>query len=1010
MSEKKIKIKELADELGVRHPDMLNAARDEGITARNIQATVSVEEGERLRKHFEKLNSATGSQQEVIVRRRSRPQRSSAAAERSDASPSDSNKAKQAASTKQANAGRNAEKGAQQRQPRASRPEAAPAKVISRPGDKPSVAQKNAMPEAAKTASAEKAPAPSETKAPVAAPVTSSAQTAENTNAPTTAPAQPKDSGSNTGKQSAPAQDETAHTSEPVQQAATPPASDKNDAGSENDAHKARNIRPSASAAPEGSSAPTLPKHAPRDQEPRRRRDERRSEHAQAAESGSQAEPSAPKVRIISRPTQAAATARSPRPAPSSEAGHMRRDGNNGQQHPRPARPGNGGFRNQGGGAPRQDGMDFGQTQNPDGTTGQSKKKRNKGRRTVDFQSAGFGHHQEEHDSSRLRSKGRRKNNKQPAQPVAVTQPLKAAKRKLRIENAIRVSDMAHQMGLKSNEIIKVLFNLGVMATINQSIDFDTATLVASEFDYEVEKTGFEEKDYLDLRVEDKPEDLKPRPPVVTIMGHVDHGKTSLLDAIRKTHVTMGEAGGITQHIGAYHVNTKNGDVVFLDTPGHEAFTAMRARGAQITDLVILVVAADDGVMEQTREAINHARAANVPIIVAVNKIDKPGANPDRVLRELAELGLQPEEWGGDTIVAKVSAKTHEGLDGLLELVALQSEVMELKANPNKPARGHIIEAKLDKGRGPVASVLIQEGTLHQGDNFVCGTFSGRVRALLNDQGKKVREAGPSIPVEVQGFAGVPVAGEEFAAVTDERVARRIADARAIKQREHDLASESKITLETFLASSADEDQKNLNLVIKADVQGTLEAIQESLKKVATDKVAVNVVHAGTGAITESDILLASASKAIIIGFNIRPTAKIKDVAVHESVDIRYYDIIYKLVDDVKNAMAGLLAPVEKEVYLGQAEVRQTFTLPKVGTIAGAYVADGKIARNAGIRLLRDGVVVHTGKVSSLKRFKDDAKEVVRGNECGIGLENFNDIKVNDIIEAFETVQEAATL
>ena len=493
-------------------------------------------------------------------------------------------------------------------------------------------------------------------------------------------------------------------------------------------------------------------------------------------------------------------------------------------------------------------------------------------------------------------------------------------------------------------------------------------------------------------------------------MGHVDHGKTSLLDAIRKSHITTGEAGGITQHIGAYHVRTKKGEVVFLDTPGHEAFTAMRARGAQITDLVILVVAADDGVMEQTREAVNHARAANVPIIVAVNKIDKPGADPDRVLRELSELGLLPEDWGGDTIVQKVSAKTKEGLDDLLELLALQSEIMELKANPNKPAKGHIIEAKLDKGRGPVATVLVQEGTLRQGDNFVCGTFSGRVRALLNDQGKKVKEAGPSIPVEVQGFTGVPEAGEEFNAVADEKVARRIADARAVKQRESDLASQSKITLETFLASSADDEQKTLNLVLKADVQGTLEAVQESLKKASTDKVNVNVVHAGTGAISESDILLASASKAIIIGFNIRPTATIKNKAAHENVDIRFYDIIYKLVDDVKNAMAGLLAPVEKEVYLGQAEVRQTVTLPKVGTIAGAFVSDGKIVRNAGVRLLRDGVVVHTGRIGSLKRFKDDAKEVLHGNECGIGIENFNDVKVGDIIEAFDTVQEAATL
>ncbi len=742
------------------------------------------------------------------------------------------------------------------------------------------------------------------------------------------------------------------------------------------------------------------------------------------------ATPEIPKVRIISRPgPEEAKPARPARSSDGRRQNNSRDDNRNRTQRPQDGR------RNAGGtGAPnfadsdaRKRGTDAGRGSrsgsggrqdrnsfNPaqDERNPQNKKKRGTkgGRRTVDFQQNGsFDAQMDENETPRIRSSRNRKKKAVQAAPV-VTQPLKAAKRKVRIEGTIRISDMAQQMSLKANELIKVLFNLGIMATINQSIDFDTASILAAEFKYEVEKTGFEEKDYLEPSAPDRPEDLKPRPPVVTIMGHVDHGKTSLLDAIRKTHVTSGEAGGITQHIGAYHVRTKNGDVVFLDTPGHEAFTAMRARGAQITDLVILVVAADDGVMEQTREAVNHARAANVPIIVAVNKMDKPGANPDRVLRELAEMGLQAEEWGGNTIVCKVSAKTHEGLDELLELLALQSEVMELKANPDKPARGHIIEAKLDKGRGAVATVLIQEGTLHQGDTFVCGTFSGRVRALLNDQGKKVKEAGPSIPVEVQGFTGVPVAGEEFAAIEDEKVARRIADARAIAQREKELASETKVTLESFLAGTGNDEQKTLNLVVKADVQGSLEAVQGSLQKASTDKVTVNVVHGGTGAITESDILLASASKAIIIGFNIRPTAKIKEVAAHENVDIRFYDIIYKLVDDVKNAMAGLLAPVEKEVYLGQAEVRKTFSLPKVGTIAGSYVADGKIVRNAGARLLRDGVVVWTGTISSLKLFKDDAKEVARGKECGIGLENFNDIKDGDIIEAFETVQEAATL
>ncbi len=593
------------------------------------------------------------------------------------------------------------------------------------------------------------------------------------------------------------------------------------------------------------------------------------------------------------------------------------------------------------------------------------------------------------------------------------TQPIKAAKRKIRVDEAIRVADMAHQMGVKGSEVIKVLMQLGVFATINQSLDIDTATLVGAEFEYEVEKVGFSEEDLLlpHGKDVDTEENLKPRPPVVTIMGHVDHGKTSLLDAIRKSSITSGEAGGITQHIGAYHVSTKRGDLCFLDTPGHEAFTAMRARGAKVTDIVILVVAADDGVMEQTREAISHAKAAGVPIVVAVNKIDKEAANPDRVMRELAEQGLVPEDWGGDTIFAKVSAKTREGLDDLLELLALQAEVLELRANPDKPARGHIVEAKLDKGRGAVATVLVQEGTLKQGDVFVCGPFSGRVRAMFNDQGQKVLEAGPSTPAEVQGFDGVPEAGEEFVALEDEKVARRIAEQRAVKMRERTLARESKVTLETFLSRRADtKDAVVLNVVLKADVQGSVEAIVDALRKLATEQVKVEVIHSGAGSITESDILLASASDAVIIGFNVRPTVKVKEVADREGVDIRFYDIIYKLVEEIRAAMAGLLAPVIKEVYLGQAEVRETFSVPKVGIIAGCIVEDGKITRNAGIRLLRSGVVIYTGRASSLKRFKDDMKEVAKGYECGIGLENFNDIKIGDVIEAFDTVEEAATL
>jgi translation initiation factor IF-2 len=647
------------------------------------------------------------------------------------------------------------------------------------------------------------------------------------------------------------------------------------------------------------------------------------------------------------------------------------------------------------------------------------KKKGKKEKRVVDF--SNFYHDEEEEEKRPRKKKKAKKTKEQPARgkakketvkesPKPVTQPIKASKRKVKIDEAIRVADLAKQMGVKAQDIIKTLLSLGIMATINQSIDIDTATIVAAEFDYEVEKVGFSEEEFILPGEEDKPEDLRPRPPVVTIMGHVDHGKTSLLDAIRKSNITGAEAGGITQHIGAYYVSTPRGDLVFLDTPGHEAFTAMRARGAQVTDIVVLVVAADDGVMDQTREAINHSRAANVPIVVAVNKIDKEGANPDRVKRELAELGLVPEDWGGETIFTHVSAKKKIGIDELLEMILLQAEVLELKANPDKPAQGHIIEARLDKGRGPVGTVLIQSGTLRQGDAFVCGLKHGKVRAMFNDQGKKIKEAGPAFPVEVQGFDGVPEAGDEFIVVKDEKVARRIAETRQIKQRERDLARENKITLESLLAAKMQGETKSLNLVLKADVQGSLEAISEALRKLSTDEVKINIIHGGTGAISESDIMLASASSAIIIGFNVRPTAKVKEVAEKEKVEIRFYNIIYDLVNDIKDAMAGMLAPIIKEQYLGQAEVRQTFSVPKVGTVAGCVVVDGKLMRNARVRLLRDGVVIYTGSLSSLKRFKDDVKEVQKGFECGVGLENYNDIKVGDIIEAFEEVEEKATL
>jgi|GEM_PF-142212 len=772
-----------------------------------------------------------------------------------------------------------------------------------------------------------------------------------------------------------------------------------------------RRARPAASARPEGSSAPSLlppveARSAERDRE--FSGSEERRERPRRQET-----PSTSHVRVISRP-DAPAQSRRPAAAPAAENTESRDSRDN-----RDRRGNSRGYGARSGGSSRPGGpRPGGEFVMPDGgdsgREGQSKKKRNKNqnRRGADFQQMDISHRHEDDDNEMPRFRSRRRpQNRENRQAPQATQPQKAVKRKIRVEEGIRVADLAHQMGIKSGEIIKVLFGLGIMATINQTLDLDTAAVVASEFGYEVEKTGFVEDDYLAQAEVDAPESLKRRPPVVTIMGHVDHGKTSLLDAIRKTNVTSGEAGGITQHIGAYYVKTKNGDIVFLDTPGHEAFTAMRARGAQVTDFVVLVVAADDGVMEQTREAINHSRAAGVPIMVAVNKIDKPEANPDRVLRELAELGLVAEDWGGDTVVAKVSAKTRQGLDEMLELLALQAEILDLKANPDKPARGHIVEAKLDKGRGPVATVLIQEGTLHQGDTFVCGVFSGRVRAMFNDQGRKVKEAGPSRPVEVQGFEGVPEAGEPFICLTDEKLARRIAESRAVKQRERDLAKESRVTLETFLSQPAEgEETRTLNLVVKSDVQGSLEAIVEALKKQSTDKVKIEVIHGGAGAITESDILLASASQAIVIGFNVRPTAKVKTFAEQEGIDIRFYDIIYKLVDEIKSAMAGLLAPVSREVYLGQAEVRQIFTVPKVGTVAGCFVADGKITRAAGVRLLRDGIVVHTGKLASLKRFKDDAREVLKGYECGMSIENFNDIKMGDVIEAFETVTEAAQL
>ena len=579
-----------------------------------------------------------------------------------------------------------------------------------------------------------------------------------------------------------------------------------------------------------------------------------------------------------------------------------------------------------------------------------------------------------------------------------ITTP-KAIKRRIRVDEAISVGELAKRMGVKASELINKLMGLGLMVTINQSIDFDTAVLIAADFGYQVESAQTEREETVQ-RVETSQEKLKPRAPVVTIMGHVDHGKTSLLDAIRETNVIGGEAGGITQAIGAYHVHLKGRDIVFLDTPGHEAFTAMRARGAKVTDIVVLVVAADDGVMGQTVEAINHAQVAGVPIIVAINKIDKPGADPGKIRQALTEYKLLSEEWGGDTIFCEVSAKKKQGIEELLEMILLQADVMELKADPDRLARGVIIEAKLDRGRGPVATVLIQEGTLREGDAFVSKTEFGRVRAMIDDQGRRISEAGPSMPVEVIGFSRVPQASSEFICVEDEKKARSISEYWTRKEREKELSASSKITLEQ-LYQRMKEGVKDLNVILKADVQGSIEALIDALNKLSTEEIKLKIIHSSTGTITETDVMLASASDAVIIGFNVRPDARVVEIAEQEGVDIKLYDIIYNVIADVKAAMEGLLEPIFKEVVQGRAEVREIFKVPKVGTIAGSYVTDGKIPRSADLRLLRDGVVVFDGRIASLRRFKDDAKEVAAGFECGIGIEGFNDIHVGDVIEAY---------
>lgn len=572
----------------------------------------------------------------------------------------------------------------------------------------------------------------------------------------------------------------------------------------------------------------------------------------------------------------------------------------------------------------------------------------------------------------------------------------------IEIEDNITVRELADKIDINPTELITKLIGFGIMASINESIDYDTAAIVAEEYGVKVVRSETQEsEEEFNFDYEDDPKDLKPRAPIVTVMGHVDHGKTSLLDSIRKTSVTKQEAGGITQHIGASIVNVGDKKIIFLDTPGHEAFTSMRARGTQVTDIAVLVVAADDGVMPQTIEAINHAKAANVPIIVAINKMDKPEANPDRVKQELVEHGLVPEDWGGDTITVPVSALKGQGIDELLEMILLVAEIQELKANPDRPAVGTVIEAQLDKGKGPMATVIIEKGTLHVGDIVVCGSTYGRVRAMFDDKGKNVKKAGPSIPVAILGLSEVPESGDKLYAVEDEKIAKSYAEKKKEKMREEHLKATQKVSLDDLFERIQQGEMKELNIIIKADTRGTIDALRKSLEKFESEEVRVHIIHEGVGGITESDVLLASASNAIIIGFNVRPTLSAQNMAKNEKVDIRTYRVIYEALEDIEAAIKGMLEPKLVEETIGRAEVRATFRVPNVGTVAGIYVQQGKITRNSIIRLLRNDVVVYEGKVSSLKRFKDDVREIATGYEGGLGLENFNDIKEGDILEAY---------
>lgn len=570
------------------------------------------------------------------------------------------------------------------------------------------------------------------------------------------------------------------------------------------------------------------------------------------------------------------------------------------------------------------------------------------------------------------------------------------------VPDEISVGDFASRLGENATSVVKKLFEIGIMASVSQNIDFDTAALIGADMGYSVEKEIIvTDEDRLFNDVEDNPEDLEPRSPVVVVMGHVDHGKTSLLDAIRNTNVIAKEAGGITQHIGAYRVRIRDKKITFLDTPGHEAFTTMRMRGAQVTDVAILVVAADDGIMPQTVEAINHAKAAGVTIIVAINKIDKEGANPDRIKQELMEYELVPEEWGGDTICVPISAKFNQNIDELLEMVTLVADMKELKANPNRNAKGTVIEAQLDKGRGPVATVLVQNGTLKTGDIVVAGTATGRVRAMVDDRGNQVKKAGPSVPVEIIGLSEVPEGGDILYAVDDEKKAKAVVEKRKERIKEENIKSRSAVSLDALFDQIKQGEVKDLNIIVKADVQGSVEAVKQSLSKLSNEEVRVCCIHGGVGGVTESDVMLAAASNAIIVGFNVRPDNGALASAKQNDVDIRLYRVIYHAIEEIEAAMKGMLAPKFRENVLGHAEVRNTFKVSGVGTIAGGYVLDGKITRNSQVRIVRDGIIVHEGVLASLKRFKDDVKEVATGYECGIGIENFNDIKDGDIIESF---------